>query len=365
VAETCHTATRGHTITVAQGRPHGTPPGSEETTVLRLGYKASAEQFGPRELLEFAVLAEEYGFDSVAVSDHFQPWRHTDGHAPEAFTWLGAATQRTRRVLLGTSVTTPTFRLHPSVVAQAAATLALLSGGRFFLGVGSGESLNEVPATGIRWPGFRERAERLREAVELMRRLWREQFVTFEGRYFRTYKATLYDRPAEGVPLYLAATGPKAAELAGRYGDGFICTSGKAWELYREQLLPAVERGAREAGRDPAAIERLIELKVAYDPDRERALADTRIWAALALSQEDKVAIETPLDMERAAQKVLDQAHRRWIVSDDPDEVVERVRPYVELGFRHLVFHAPGDDQARFIRLFSEHVLPRLRRAFA
>ena len=133
--------------------------------MLQLGYKASAEQFGPRALLEFAVHAEQCGFDSVAVSDHFHPWRHTDGHAPQAFVWLGALCERTRRVRLGTSVTTPTFRYHPAVVAQAAATLALLSGDRFFLGVGTGESMNEVPALGIAWPGFKERFARLAEAI--------------------------------------------------------------------------------------------------------------------------------------------------------------------------------------------------------
>lgn len=332
--------------------------------MLQLGYKASAEQFGPRELLDFGVHAEARGFDSVAVSDHFQPWRHTNGHAPEAFTWLGALTQRTSRVRIGTSVTTPTFRLHPSVVAQASATLALLANGRFFLGVGSGEGLNEISATGREWPGFKERSGRLREAVQLMRQLWSEEFVSFEGQYFKTHKATLYDRPAEGVPLFIAATGPRAAELAGRYGDGFICTSGKAPELYSEQLIPSVEKGAAAAGRDPATIERMIEIKVSFDADHDRAMADTRIWAALALPAEDKVGIETPLDMERASEKVVDQAHRRWIVTTDPDEVVAKVKPYVDLGFRHLVFHAPGDDQKRFLDQFAERVMPRLRDAY-
>jgi coenzyme F420-dependent glucose-6-phosphate dehydrogenase len=332
--------------------------------VLQLGYKASAEQFGPRDLLDFSVLAEELGLDSVAISDHFQPWRHTDGHAPYAFAWLGAIGERTTRIRYGTSVATPTFRYHPSIVAQASATLAVLSRDRFFLGVGSGESLNEVPPLGIEWPGFKERANRLREAVELMRRLWSEELVTFEGKYYRTHKATLYDRSPKGVPLYIAAAGATAAELAGRTADGFICTSGKAMELYRDTLVPGVERGATQAGRDPAAIERMIEIKLSYDTDRERALADTRYWAALALSPEDKVGIDDPREMEKKAESVADQAHRRFIVSTDPDEVVERVRPYVELGFTHLVFHAPGPDQARFLNLFARDVAPRLRQHF-
>src|SRR3954470_2259989 len=218
--------------------------------MLRLGYKASAEQFGPVELLDFAVHAEQCGFDSVVVSDHFQPWRHTGGHAPFSFTWLGAVGARTERVMLGTSVVTPTFRYHPSVVAHAMATLAVLFPERVMLGIGTGESLNEVPPLGIVWPDFRERYARLRESVTLMRRLWSEDFVTHEGTYYKTVNATVYDRPAGGIPLYIAAGGPQMAKYVGRVGDGFICTSGKGAELYRDQLLPALAEGAQEAGGD-------------------------------------------------------------------------------------------------------------------
>jgi coenzyme F420-dependent glucose-6-phosphate dehydrogenase len=328
---------------------------------LKLGYKASAEQFGPRPLLNFAVEAEACGFDSVWISDHFQPWRHTNGHAPFALSWLGAAGERTQRVLLGTSVLAPTFRYQPAVVAQAFGTLGVLNPGRMILGVGSGESLNEVPVTGIEWPSPRERLDRLREAVELIRLLLSKDFVTFEGKYYRTRNATIYDRPEQPIPIYISAGGPMAARFAGRAGDGFICTSGKGDELYRDKLLPAVEEGAKEAGRDPATIERTIEVKVSFDTDRERALRDTRIWAALALPAEDKAGVEDPREMERRAEAVADQAHRRWLVSNDPDEHLEQIRPYIELGFTHLIFHAPGDDQSRFLQLYAKDILPRIR----
>ena len=328
---------------------------------LKLGYKASAEQFGPRPLLNFAVEAEACGFDSVWISDHFQPWRHTNGHAPFALSWLGAAGERTQRVLLGTSVLTPTFRYQPAVVAQAFGTLGVLNPGRMILGVGSGESLNEVPVTASEWPSPRERLARLREAVELIRLLLSKDFVTFEGQYYRTRNATIYDRPEQPIPIYISAGGPVAAKFAGRAGDGFICTSGKGDELYRDKLLPAVEEGAKEAGRDPATIERTIEVKVSFDTDRERALRDTRIWAALALPAEDKAGVEDPREMERRAEAVADQAHSRWLVSDDPDEHLEQIRPYIELGFTHLIFHAPGDDQSRFLQLYAKDILPRIR----
>jgi len=333
--------------------------------MLKLGYKASAEQFGPRELLEFGVIAEQVGFDSIAVSDHFQPWKHIDGHAPYSFAWLGALGERTSKAIIGTSVVTPTFRYHPSIVAQAIGTLGALYPGRVMLGVGTGESLNEVPAIGIEWPKFKERFGRLRESIELMKRLWSEERVTFEGEYYRTENATIYDRPETPVPLYVAASGPTASRLAGRVANGLICTSGKATELYTETVLPNVAIGLEKAGRDADSMERMIEMKVSYDSDGERAMQDTRHWAALALSPEEKTGVEDPVEMEKlAAALPIERAASRWIVSTDPDEHIERIAPYIELGFSHLVFHAPGPDQERFLRLYGDQVLPRLRQRF-
>jgi coenzyme F420-dependent glucose-6-phosphate dehydrogenase len=334
-------------------------------TRLRLGYKASAEQFGPRELLEFSVIAEEVGFDSVMVSDHFQPWRHKGGHAPFSLGWLAALGERTSRVTIGTSVATPTFRYHPAVVAQAVGTLGALNPGRVILGLGTGESLNEVPATGTPWPKFKERFDRFSEAIDLIKQLWAEERVTFAGKYYQTESATIYDRPDVPVPIYIAAAGPTASKLAGEVGDGFICTSGKAPELYRETLLPNVQAGLDAAGRSMNSIEKMIEMKVSFDEDINAARENTRWWAALALSPEEKTSVEDPMQMERLADALpLERCVSRWIVSDSPEEQVERIAPYVELGFTHLVFHAPGKDQERFLRLYASKVLPLLRKKF-
>lgn len=329
---------------------------------MRYGYKASAEQFGPRELLDFGVAAEAKGFDSVVVSDHFQPWKHTGGHAPFSFAWLGALGERTARITLGTSVVTPTFRYNPAIVAQAIGTLGVLFPGRVLLGVGTGESMNEVPVLGIAWPDSKERFARLKEAVGLMKRLWTEDMVTHDGDYFHTRSATVYDRPKDPVPLYIAASGESAARLAGRLADGLIVTSGKGEALYTETLLPAFADGAKKAGRDEGALEKMIEVKVSFDSDRGRALEDTRHWAALALPAEDKMGVEDPREMERrAAALPLERAASRWLVSSDPDEHVEQIAAYARYGFTHLVFHAPGPDQMRFLELFGAQVLPRLR----
>ncbi|MHB1809153.1 MAG: glucose-6-phosphate dehydrogenase (coenzyme-F420) [Solirubrobacteraceae bacterium] len=328
---------------------------------LRIGYKASAEQFGPAELLAYSVEAERHGLEIVAVSDHFQPWRHHGGHAPSALTWLGAASQATKRATLGTSVLTPTLRYAPTIVAQAFGTLACLSPGRVFLGVGSGEAMNETPATGDEFPGRKERRLRLAESLELIRRLWREERVDFEGDYYRASKATIYDRPEQPVPIFVAASGPLAAKLAGRVGDGFICTSGKAPELY-ETLLENVREGAEKAGRSSREIRHMIEIKVSYDRDAQFAHDACRWWAALALTPEQKEGIEDPIEMERVADENAERAHTRFIVSDDPNEVVERIEAYVKLGFEDLVLHAPGDDQSRFLTQFADDVLPLLRK---
>jgi coenzyme F420-dependent glucose-6-phosphate dehydrogenase len=333
--------------------------------MIKLGYKASAEQFGPGDLVRFGCLAEELGFDSVFVSDHFQPWRHTGGHAPSSLVTLGALAARTSRIVIGTSVLTPTFRYYPSVIAQAFATLGCLCPDRVVLGIGTGEALNEIPASGTVWPEFKERFGRLKEAIELIRLLWAKERVSYSGQFYKTEKATLYDRPEKSIPIFVSAHGAVMAKFVGRNADGFICTSGKAPAFYNETLLPALAEGLSAAGRAENGIERMIEMKVSFDTDIARAREDTRFWAALALSQDEKVSVEDPLEMEKLADSLpIERIASRWIVSSDPLEQVERIRPYVAMGFNHLIFHAPGEDQERFLKLYAAKVLPLLRKKF-
>ena len=334
---------------------------------LKLGYKASSEQFDPRELVEIAVAAEAHGMQSVAVSDHFQPWRHEGGHAPFSLAWMAAVGERTSTISIGTSVMTPTFRYNPAVLAQAFATMGCLYPDRIFLGVGTGEALNEI-ATGFRgaaaqdWPEFKERFARLRESVDLMRQLWTEERVNFRGEYYSTHDASIYDRPTNPIPVYIAAGGPVVARYAGRAGDGFICTSGKGMTLYTDALIPAVKEGAEKASRSFDDIDRMIEIKLSYDTDYDVALENTRFWAPLALSAEQKHDITDPIEMERAADALpIEKIASRWIVGSDPDEVVLAITQYIDAGFDHLVFHGPGADQRRFLELFERDLAPRLR----
>jgi coenzyme F420-dependent glucose-6-phosphate dehydrogenase len=291
----------------------------------------------------------------------------TFSHAPFSLAWMAAVGERTSTIQIGTSVMTPTFRYNPAVIAQAFATLGVLYPGRIMLGVGTGEALNEI-ATGFRgageqdWPEFKERYARLREAVSLMRALWSEDRVNFEGEYYSTHDASIYDRPEGGIPIYIAAGGPLVAGYAGRAGDGFICTSGKGMDLYTEKLLPAVVAGAQKVGRDVAEIDHMIEIKLSYDTDPALALENTRFWAPLSLSKEQKHDITDPSEMEKAADALpIEQVAERWIVGSDPDETVARIGEYIDAGFNHLVFHAPGHDQERFMTAFERDLAPRLR----
>jgi len=264
---------------------------------------------------------------------------------------------------------TPTFRYNPAVVAQAFGTLGSLYPGRIVLGVGTGEALNEVVVGSVgahgetrEWPDFKERFARLRESVTLMRRLWTEDRVTFDGEYYETKDATVYDKPETPIPIYIAAGGPLVARYAGRSGDGFICTSGKGEELYVDKLLPAVDEGLAKSGRTRDNIDRMIEIKCSWDPHHKTAVDNCRFWAALALTAEQKHGTSDPLEMQRLGDELSDeQVTSRWIVSDDPDEIIAKVKPYVDWGFNHLVFHGPGGDQSRFLTTFAERVLPGLR----
>lgn len=327
---------------------------------MRYGYKASAEQFSPSELLDLAVAAEDAGLDSVFISDHLQPWRHEQGHAPNALTWLGMASERTKRVVLGTSVLTPTLRYHPAVIAQAFATLASVHPGRFILGVGTGEALNEQ-AIGVEFPPLKERFARLREAVRLMRALWSGDRVDFEGEFYSLHGATIYDRPEVPVPVYIAGGGPATTKYAGRVGDGHICTSGKGAEYYLDTIVPNLEEGLELSKRSSDQVDRMIEIKLSYDRDHEQALENCRFWAPLSLTPEQKTTVHDPIEMARLADELpIEQVAKRWIVASDPADAAAQIQQYIDWGFTHLVFHGPGFDQQRFITQFTEDVVPLL-----
>ena len=262
-------------------------------------------------------------------------------------------------MLLGTSVLTPTFRYHPAVIAQAFATLGVLFPGRVMLGVGTGEAMNEVAVTGIEWPEYKERFARLREAIAADPRAVDRRARDVRGRLYRTARP----RSTTARTRRCRSTSPPAARRSRATPAARATASSAPAEghgaLHR-QAPPAVAEGLEKAGAPADAIDRMIEIKLSYDPDPAAALENTRFWAPLALTAEQKGGLEDPLEMQRAGDALpIEQVASRWIVASDPDEAVAQVKPYVDAGLNHLVFHSPGEDQERFFSAFEEQVMPR------
>ncbi|MEM2841948.1 MAG: TIGR03557 family F420-dependent LLM class oxidoreductase [Thermoproteota archaeon] len=326
---------------------------------LKLGYKTCHEQYQPNILLDYAVLADRYGFDTIWTSDHFHPWAHTNAASGFAWVWIAAAAERTKRAKIGTSVTAPILRYHPAIVAQAFATLAHMYPGRIFLGLGAGEALNESPL-GYDWPKPKQRLEMLEEAIIVIKKLWRGSFVNFDGKYYRLRGANLYTKPGEPLRVYIAAGGPKVARLAGKYADGIVFVPKEPRQT--ELLLSAFDDGARNAGRDPSKLEKVAEILVSYDEDYDAASKSCRFWAGSMLPLFYKYDISDPREIEEHGKFVGDEAiARRWIVANTIDEHVKRLEEHIKAGFNHLYFVSSSPNETKFLKFYGEKVLPCLR----
>jgi G6PDH family F420-dependent oxidoreductase len=318
---------------------------------MHFGYKLCSEERGPSGLIDDARSAERVGFDFAAISDHFHPWTDRQGQSPFVWATLGGIAAVTDRITIGTAVTCPTVRMHPALIAQAAATTACLLPGRFFLGVGTGERLNEH-IFGDPWPSASTRRAMLREAVDLLRRLWSGELVTYDGEYFSTDAARIYTRPEGRIPVYLAASGPEAAVLAAEIGDGLI-VSGSSDE--------PVETFQVEGGIGP----RLAEVLVDADDDEDRALATLRDrWPTPGIPGELSTELPLPRHFEQAATAVQDQDLRGAAVTGtDVAPYLERVAALRRAGFTHVFLHQVGPDQDGFFGFAGDRLLPALKAA--
>jgi coenzyme F420-dependent glucose-6-phosphate dehydrogenase len=328
--------------------------------MLKLGWKAGTEQYPPDQLLDYAIAAEEAGFDIIDASDHFHPWAER-GHACFVWTWLGAVAAKTKKITVGTGVTCPTLRYDPAVIAQAAATVAWLAPKRFFLGVGTGEALNEFAATGV-WPEYNVRRAQLAEAIDVIRALWSGEKITHKGTYYQTRKAKLYTLPSDVIPIYISTLVPNSAHFAGKYGDGLITVGGEATETYNG-IFDNFIAGAKEAGKDPSRTPRMIELAVDYTADEEKAIECRKaFWAGTFVPALFTERIYTPETSEQNGKVVGSDTIREAVcISSDPEEHVKLAQKYIDLGFDHIFFHAAGPDQRAFIEGYGRDVLPRLR----
>jgi coenzyme F420-dependent glucose-6-phosphate dehydrogenase len=331
--------------------------------MLKIGYQAQLERYQPLPLLDYSVEAEKAGFDTIWTSDHFHPWAHTDASCGFSWVWMAALAERTKRVEIATGVMCPTIRYHPGIVAQAFATLGNMYPGRIFMGLGTGEAMNEVPL-GYAWPPFKERVERLEEAIKVMKLLWSGNFVSFKGKYYTLQKANLYTKPSRAIPIYVAASGPTVAELAGKYADGFL-TIGIAEEQYQSVLLPALEKGAKSAGRDPSKIIKSMEMMVSYDEDYNKALQALRFWAGAMMPVMFMYGVADPRIIEEHGKLVGDrQIAERWLIGTKPEDHIKQLEKYIKMGFEHVYVASTSPDEIKTLRMYAKHVLPYIRSTY-
>jgi coenzyme F420-dependent glucose-6-phosphate dehydrogenase len=334
--------------------------------ILRLGVVLAGEEYDAPLLLKMGVSADRCGLDSVWGSDHFHPWFDTCGHG--VFIWhvLAAVGSLTNRVVLGTSVTCPLFRYPPPIVAQSFATLACLYPGRVFLGVGTGEALNEIPC-GFIWPQtHNERLERLKEALVIIRLLWTGNRVTYRGKYYRIVKAKLYDKPPIQIPVHVASTGIRGASLAGMLGDAFMSLPAADLSLFTSKLFPALENSARKYGRDPTQIERSLLIHVGYHHnDYEKALHSLLPWRATLLPVFFDLDVYDPRYIERHGDKVsTKEIEKYFLVADSEEPVISFYEKYIKIGFTHIAAAVSGEVE-NFIKLLGERIGPYLRETYS
>jgi G6PDH family F420-dependent oxidoreductase len=317
--------------------------------VPELGFALSSEDHPPSELVRQAAAAERAGFSFCSISDHYHPWVDAQGESGFVWATLGGIAQATETIRVFTGVTCPTIRIHPAIVAQAAATVATMMPGRFRLGVGTGENLNEH-VLGDRWPLPDERLEMLEEAIEVLRLLWQGGEQTHRGTHYTVDHARVYTLPDKPVPVYVAAAQTKAAELAGRVGDGLISTSPD------EDVVKSFD-GAGGKGKD-----KLGMLHCAYDRNAKKGLERaTKLWPNLALKGPLGQELATPSDFEEAAAMVDEEdVAESTPCGPDPEPYLEQIRKYEQAGFTHVYIHQIGDNQDEFIEFAAQKLMPEL-----
>jgi coenzyme F420-dependent glucose-6-phosphate dehydrogenase len=316
--------------------------------VPEIGYALSSEEHEPNDLLRNARLAEEAGCTFALISDHFHPWLDAQGHSPMVWPVIGGIAQATERLRLGTGVTCPTIRIHPAIVAHAAATCAAMMPGRFFLGLGTGENLNEH-VLGDKWPAPDLRLEMLEEAIEVIRQLWEGGYQTFRGRFYTVEQARLYTLPEEPPQIAVAAAKPLAADVAARSGDAFISTAPEA----------SLIQGYRDAGGGGPIYGQLTLCWA--ESEQEAVETAHRVWPNAGLGGDLSQELALPLYFEQAVENVTpEDIAETFPCGPDVDRIAEQAQEYVEAGYDHVYFHQIGPDQEGFLRVLRDEIAPRL-----
>ncbi len=328
-----------------------------------VGYSAALEQFHPTELLRWSREAEQAGFGGVMAADHFHPWVPEQGHSPFVWSWMGALAVGTDKLSFGPGVTCASYRYHPAIIAQASATLAAMAPGRFWLGIGTGEALNEA-IVGGEWPETPVRLERMIESIEIIQRLFTGKKVRYAGKHLHMSSARLYTRPEKPAPIYVAASGPKTAETAGRMCDGLITPAAPHEKL--KMLIENFEKGARDAGKDPSTMPKLLQLHVSWADTYEEAEKQAmKEWPNGGIKA-PKQDIRAPEDFAAFGQLVRPEDFKgRVLISTDLDEHRNHLQSFFDLGFDEVHVHNVGRNQSEFIKAYGEKVIPALHGAVA
>jgi coenzyme F420-dependent glucose-6-phosphate dehydrogenase len=322
------------------------------------GYHVLPEWFSPERIIEGLILAEDAGFRVGWISDHFHPWFDKGAYCSFAWSILSAVAERTRTIKLGTAVTAPILRYNPAIIAQLFATLGYLYPNRIILGVGTGEALNEVPAGGG-WPSFNERLSRLEEALKIIRLLWRGEFVSFRGKYYRLKGAKLYTLSRGDIPIYIAASGRSTAYLAGRLGTGLISLAALGLEWLRDNVISSYRRGLADSELDQKNGSMVCEVIASYHEDENEALRNCRPFSATLLPIIFRANVSDPREIEMYGYMVSEELIReRWLVSSRTDEHIDRLAKIMELGFNHVEIVDISPDHRSFIKFYKEKILP-------
>jgi coenzyme F420-dependent glucose-6-phosphate dehydrogenase len=329
--------------------------------MVRISIQAAHEQVNPTDLLHDVIYMDQNGVERCWTSDHYMPWWHTGASGGAAWPWLGAALAKTSKLTIGTGVTAPILRYHPAVVAQVFATLGFMFPNRVFLGIGRGESLNEVPA-GNNWPSNLEKFKRLREAIQLIKKLWTEDWVNFKGEYYWVKDSNLYTKPKTPIPLYIAGLGRQSAMLAGEHGDGFV-TNELNVDSISNTLFPALKEGAKRAGKDYNTLEKILFIPASYDPDdKQKAIESIRFWRGSMIKAFFDVDVHDPRKIEENGQVIGDDTlENMLLIVSNGQDAIDKLRKYAELGFTEIVLTNSSPNRDKLVKLVAEEIAPHLK----
>lgn len=327
--------------------------------MVRISILAAHEQVNPSDLLEDVICMDKYGIERCWTSDHYMPWSDTGASGGAAWPWMGAALAKTNKIVIGTGVTSPILRYHPAIVAQVFATLGYMFPHRTFLGIGKGEALNEV-TSGQNWPSGPERLARLREAVQLIKKLWTEDWVDFKGTYYWVKDSKLYTKPKTPIPLFIAGLGPQTARFAGEEGDGFV-TNELDIDIIRSKLFPALENGAKNSGRTSNSLEKILFIPASYHEDKDRAIQSIRFWRGSMIKAFFDVDVHDPRKIEEKGRMIGDETlEKAFLVVSNAEQAITKLKKYIDAGFTEIVLTNSSPDRKALLKFVVEKLAPAI-----